>query len=181
MRRTVTILTAAVLLVGAHLAFSQSKETRAGSALGTLRHYIEIRLRWASWDEYSQYITWPEEPGWDCFWVSKEYKVGQQSNRGGRVIVPVTYSRLGQYCSGFDFVSQPKQVTIRYELVQIRGAWKINAPAQDTPYLDWRTLQKSLMQTANNERETAEARKQAETVSQTLSRAVAARPNSKIQ
>ena len=96
MRRAIAILTVGVLLVGEQLAGSQPKETVAGSALGTLRHYMEMRLHSASWDEFAQYITWTEEPGWDCFWVSGGYQVGEESNRGGRVIIPVTYSRLGQ-------------------------------------------------------------------------------------
>ncbi len=97
LRQTVSVIMLLVLGSGA-AAYAQSSKRR-DTAEATLRQYIDLRLSWADWKEYSKFITWPDEPGWDCWWVAKEYSVGQSLKRGARVVVPVTYSRLGLFCA----------------------------------------------------------------------------------
>jgi hypothetical protein len=45
-------------------------------ALQTLRRYLELRLHNADWKDYSKFVTWPDEPGWDCNWVVSAYDLG---------------------------------------------------------------------------------------------------------
>jgi hypothetical protein len=45
--------------------------------------------------------AWEDEPGWDCFSVVKNYKVGPPTNRGELVFIPVASLLIGQYCNDF--------------------------------------------------------------------------------
>lgn len=67
-------------------------------AAQTLRRYIQLRLRDADWQEYSKFIAWPDEPGWDCKWVVSKDKIGAPRVKGQTIVIPVAYSRLGLFC-----------------------------------------------------------------------------------
>jgi hypothetical protein len=83
----------ASLVACAPFAFAQPNTDTAES---TLREYVNARLRWAEWKDYSQFITWPDEPGWDCWWVTNAHHFGNAILHGSDLVVPVTYARLGR-------------------------------------------------------------------------------------
>lgn len=134
---------------------SQDKAARA------LARYIQLRLQDANWKEYSKFITWPDEPSWDCKWVASKDTFGAPVKRGQEIIIPVVYSRLGLYCYGFHFKSEPKLVTVQYELVKRQGGWKVSSPIPDYPEINSDVLVRSLSATANNASETPEHRAEA--------------------
>jgi hypothetical protein len=110
--------------------FSQTNQTVKNqlSARETLHKYIELRLMDSHWKEYSQYITWPDEPAWDCKWVVSKYDTGPSKKQKGKIIIQVVYMRLGLYCVGDeDFNPESKKVIINYELVKNASGWKINS------------------------------------------------------
>jgi hypothetical protein len=132
-----------------------------GRAVQTLQHYIQLRLQDADWKEYSKFITWPDEPSWDCKWVARKDKVGAPIRKGQEVVIPVAYSRLGLFCYDFNFKPEPKLVTINYELVKRAGVWKVDGPIPDYPEIDADVLIRSLNATAEDASETPEHRAEA--------------------
>ena len=134
----------------------------------TLRHYIELRLNWADWKDYSRFITWPDEPGWDCWWVAKGYEVGKVAVRRNTATIPVTYSRVGRFCADFQLEIQSQSETIVYELIHQRGRWKINGPVPDYPYISQDALAKWLAQRSSDPKESETLREQARQTLQKL-------------
>jgi len=136
-----TIICISVLFITINLIqppeiFSKTNKTIKNqlSARETLQKYIELRLMDSHWKEYSQYITWPDEPSWDCKWVVSNYDIGPSKKQKGKIIIPVVYMRLGLYCVGDeDFNHESKKVTINYELVKNTNGWKINSEISDYP------------------------------------------------
>lgn len=115
------------------------------SASETLKQYIELRLSDANWKEYSQYITWPDEPAWDCKWVVNKYEIGKSKKLGEKMIFPVVYTRLGLFCSGdIDFNLKSEKIIINYELVHNLNQWKINSEIFDYPEVSTDTIVKQL-------------------------------------
>ncbi len=152
----------------AQASFSRYSPANQESAEGTLRQYVELRLRWADWKEYSKFITWPDEPGWDCWWVASNYIFGHGVKRGDDVVVPVTYRRLGLFCANFQFESKPKTDTVRYKMVRQAGVWKVDGPIPDYPYLNLQVLRDWLANIAANNDEIAERRADARKALQIL-------------
>ena len=153
------------LMVGAcsQLAEAQSKDKIGRSeapALNTLRRYVQLRLSNADWKEYSKYITWPDEPSWDCNWVVRHYTVGTARNEKEGVIIPVNYQRLGLFCYDFDFKANSSMVTVNYELIKDANGWKVNAPIPDYPDISSDTLLALLQISAKDLRESRERREQ---------------------
>ncbi len=145
--------------------FSETNDSNKGqlSASETLRKYIELRLSDADWEEYSQYITWPDEPAWDCKWVVSKYNIGPSKQRKGKITIPVAYIRLGLYCVGDeDFNPVSKKITINYKLVENKGRWKINSEIYDYPEISVETVMKQLETSAKEE--TQERRIQIESI-----------------
>ena len=132
-RFTITL----ALLMFASLSFCQGTPKSPTEAL---RHYIELRLQWADWTEYSQLVAWPDEPGWDCWWVAKHYSIGTAERRNGHAVIPVTFGRLGLYCENLTFEPERKADNTRYEMVRQRGRWKVNGPIPDYPYVGWEAV-----------------------------------------
>ena len=87
-----------------------------GTALGTLQLYLQLRLNDADWKQYSPFITWPDEPSWDCNWVVRQYAVGAMRTTKDGVTIPVNYKRLGLYCYDFEFKADLKSVIVNYKL-----------------------------------------------------------------
>lgn len=145
------------------LAFSsvllQAQEKTSSTT--TLRHYVDLRLRWADWNEYSPLVTWPDEPGWDCWWVAKDYRLSPATTRASKTLVAVTYTRLGLLCVGSKFEPNPKVETIAYELVRRSGTWKVDGPIPDYPYVGLPTVRKSLEKTIADSDETNDSKEQA--------------------
>ena len=129
-------------------------------AVETLRRYVELRLHNADWKDYSTFVTWPDEPGWDCNWVVSKYNVRASKKEDDGIIVPVVYNRLGLFCYDFEFESDPRVVTIDYQLVKRPSGWKVNAPIPDYPDISAAVLIKSLSASAENSRESPERRAQ---------------------
>jgi hypothetical protein len=102
----------------------------------TLNLYIKLRLSNADWKEYSKYITWPDEPGWDCKWAVESFKTGKPIYKGKDVLIPVRYKRLGLYCEGQHFEPSRTEVTITYKLISTATGWKIDSPDIDYPEID---------------------------------------------
>ena len=127
----------------------------------TLQHYIELRLQNADWKEYSRYITWPDEPGWDCKWIVERYRVGVAISKGEKIVIPVVSNRLGLFCSDFDFKLDRKSITIRYELVRGPRSWKVNAPIPDYPEIGTKAVLELLRNISGNEQEEPERRAEA--------------------
>ncbi len=160
----------------APVGYSQRTSATPKTPTDTLRHYINLRLQWADWSEYSRFITWPDEPGWDCWWVARGYSVNRAVGSRDRVVIPVSYSRLGLFCVNFDFESNPKAETVRYELVRRGGVWKINGPVPDYPYLQWQVLRDWSAKQITDEQQLPERKKDAQNALDALA-AAAARAN----
>lgn len=123
----------------------------------TLSHYLQLRLQDAKWEVYSQLITWPDEPSWDCKWVAEKYEIGKpKRTEKGRAIIPVIVKRLGLYCIDFSFSPDQKEVTINYELIKSPSGWKIDEPIPDYPDIGADTLKESLAASAESSKEPPE-------------------------
>lgn len=140
------------------------QETASANAQNSLRSYVELRLQWADWKEYSRFIAWPDEPAWDCWWVAKTYRMGNATTKATRVLIPVTYVRIGLFCADFQFEGKPDTETINYELVRKSGAWKVDGPIPDYPYISEQALYKSLTNTIADEKESTERKVKARKV-----------------
>jgi hypothetical protein len=151
-------------------------ESEKRAATKVLHSYVEMRLRDADWGEYSRLITWPDEPSWDCHWVTLNYHVGSASAAGNKVIVPVTYERLGAFCGDFDLKPDRKMVTINYELVQRGLGWRIDGPIPDYPDLGFKELRRKLRTAAESTTETADRRSKFEAAARELDKAQATPP-----
>lgn len=174
-KRLIQTLIGVVILVGQTHGGAQQKATNTISqdmAVETLRHYLELRLCNASWKTYSKLITWADEPSWDCTWVVSQYDIGVAKKVKRNVVVPVVYKRLGLFCYDFQFNLDPKIVTINYELVRYRSAWKVNAPIPDYPDISADVLIKSLRASSDNLRESPERRFQFKIVAHELADAL---------
>ncbi len=124
-----------------------------------LNRYLQLRLQDADWKAYSALITWPDEPSWDCKWVAEKYEIGNSKrSEKDRVIIPVVIKRLGQYCYDFSLSTEPKQVTINYELIKTPDGWKVDEPIPDYPDIGADALKKSLSASAENPKESADRR-----------------------
>jgi hypothetical protein len=142
-------------------AQSQPQSRISNSAENVLREYVEARLRWADWKEYSRFITWPDEAGWDCWWVATDYRIGKTVRNGANTIIPVTYRRLGLFCNDFQLQRNPKVEKVNYELVRNGWSWKINGPIPDYPYISVRALDGYLRKEILDPSETTERKTQA--------------------
>ncbi len=146
------------------IAQEQQTNKDRDSAAQTLRRYIELRLNDADWKEYSKYITWPDEPGWDCKWVVSKYTVGKSKKRMRKIIISVVFTRLGLVCSTPDFKAEKKEVTIKYELEKYSSGWKVSGPEIDYPEIGVNTAIRKLKSLAANGSKSASEREQAEAV-----------------
>jgi hypothetical protein len=126
---------------------SQPQRVRTPSAKDVLRQYVEARLRWAHWKDFSRFITWPDEPGWDCWWVAKDYNIGKVIHGVEKTVITVTYDRLGLFCADLELQAKPGAEPVSYELVKRDGAWKVDSPTPDYPYISARTLVEFLTKT----------------------------------
>lgn len=138
----------------------------------TLHRYVQLRLQDANWAEYSKFITWPDEPSWDCKWVTSAHKIGTPVKREQGFAIPVVYTRLGLFCGDFDFKPEPRVVTIEYELVQRPTGWKVSAPVPNYPDIGEGVLVKSLSAMAENANETPERRTKAKTTARKIREAL---------
>jgi hypothetical protein len=151
-----------ILLLACHVhAQSQQKapdKNNQDAAVETLRRYLELRFNDADWKEYSKFITWSDEPAWDCKWVISKYDLGASKEEGEKVIVSVVYNRLGLFCYDFEFEPNPRVVTVKYELVKRPNGWKVSAPIPDYPDISADVLIRSLKALAEKANETPERR-----------------------
>ena len=151
-----------VVILACH-TYGQPQQKASGvisrdAAVETLRLYLQLRLRNADWKDYSKFITWPDEPSWDCAWVVSKYDIGVPKKEKQNVLVPVVYKRTGLFCYDFEFTPDTKVVTINYELVEHQGDWKVNAPIPDYPDFSAGVLLKSLKASGEDSRESADRR-----------------------
>lgn len=143
-----------------------------GDAAQTLQRYVNLRLQDAEWQAYSNLITWPDEPSWDCKWVVRNHWLGTPVREGQKIVIPVVYSRVGLFCYDFDFQRRAKLATINYELVNRSTGWKVDAPIPDYPDIDGRVLLRSLEATARDAKETPQRRATAAATAQKIMEAL---------
>jgi hypothetical protein len=110
---------------------------------------------------YSKFINWPDEPGWDCWWLAKGYRIGPASKDSKRVVIPVTYERVGLFCVDSQFQPEEKEETVRYELVRKQGKWKVDGPTPDYPYVGLSAVKDDLSKTISDAKQPPELRAQA--------------------
>ncbi len=146
------------------------------SAAETLRKYVDLRLHNADWKDYSKFVTWPDEPGWDCNWVVDKYSVGTERKRGSITAIPITYQRVGLFCYDFEFTSEPKTVTVNYELVKRTDGWKINSPLPDYPDISAQVLLDLLTSKASSASESPARQTQFRATARKIAEALAAPP-----
>jgi hypothetical protein len=149
-------------------ADSQNDAKQTVGAVQMLKHYIQLRLEDADWKEYSKFVTWPDEPSWDCKWVVSKYEVGSPAKEKGKVNIPVAYQRLGLYCNNFYFEPGAKITTINHVLVKSERGWRVDAPIPDYPELGVNVLMRSLRAAAGDAKETPEHRTQAQKLADTI-------------
>ncbi len=141
----------------------------ADTATTTLRKYVQLRMNWADWNDYSPFISWPDEPGWDCWWVARGYEMGTATRRGKKTLIPVTFHRIGRFCADFSLEHAPKTQKINFELVPQQGAWKVSGPQVDYPTISTSALRKYLSSEASRNTNPPERRKQAQQALKELS------------
>jgi len=142
------------------------------AAVETLGRYLQLRLSNAHWNEYSKFITWPDEPAWDCKWVISKYDIRPSKKEGKKVTVPVVYMRLGLFCNKPQFEPSPKVVTVNYELVKRPSGWKVDGPTPDYPEISADVLMRSLMALAEKRGEAPERRAKAEATARKIGEAL---------
>jgi len=166
---------ACVLLFVSHLNAQQPQktpdDTNQQAAVATVRHYLMLRLNNAKWKEYSKFITWPDEPAWDCKWVVCNYSIGKSNKKGNKIIVPVVFTRLGLFCNNMYFEPAPREVIIKYQLEKHSGGWKVSGPDIDYPEIGANIVMKSLNTLAANASETAELCGRAEVMARKINSA----------
>jgi len=143
-----------------------------GQAVRTLQRYLHLRRQDADWKKYSKFVTWPDEPSWDCKWVESNHKVGAPIKNGQQMVIPVVHTRLGLFCYDFDFKPEPKVETIEYELASQPKGWRVSGPIPDYPDIGADVLLKSLNTTAANMSETPGRRAEAETTARKITQAI---------
>jgi hypothetical protein len=165
----------AVILVLSALAlrpcFAQTAQEKK-QALNVLERYVHTRLQDESWKTYSQFITWPDEPSWDCYWVVKTHSIGTATYGANAATIPVTYKRLGLSCDNFDFEAKEQTVTIKYDLVKSSQGWKVNGPIPDYPDIDATVLLKELKEITTNPKEMSSRQVHASTEARMISAAL---------
>jgi hypothetical protein len=115
---------------------------------------------------------WPDEPGWDCMWLTDGYKMGLPNFDGTKVTIPVEFNRLGLVCDVGYFEGNDSLVTLQYELIRSSGSWKIAGPIPDYPEIDAEVCIKELKEFSSRPNESAHRRAQADSLARTLSVAV---------
>jgi hypothetical protein len=150
----------------------QKSSAIRGRAARVLHRYVQLRLQDADWKEYSQLITWPDEPSWDCKWVVAKHEVGVPVEKEREVVIPVVYSRLGLFCYDFDFRPDESVVTIKYELVRHQNGWQVNAPIPEYPDIGADVVIKSMNAIAMNTNETPKRRAEADAAIRNISGAL---------
>ena len=174
-KRFIIVLTVCIVLGSHRPSWAQHPTPSMKSqdeALHTLQQYLQLRLHNADWKDYSKFVTWPDEPGWDCNWVVSAYDLGTPKNTQAKIGIPATYKRLGLYCYDFEFKPDQKVVTIGYELVKRPGGWKVSAPIPDYPDISAEVLLKSLRASAEDLHESSERRAQFSEVAHKIADAV---------
>lgn len=146
--------------------FSATRAALSTSPTGALTRYITLRLINAPWAVYSKLITWPDEPAWDCKWITTNYMLGASRKQDDEVIIPVTYVRLGLYCPDFDLTIQKTLVRVEYHLTMGGGVWKVSAPVPDYPDLGVKTLLRTLAVSENSSANSAARQHQFESLIQ---------------
>jgi hypothetical protein len=157
-----------ILILGFGTSVS-GEQSAPADPKSVLWQYVELRLRWADWKDYSQFITWPDEPGWDCWWVADAHHVGQEVAKKSKVFIPVTYNRIGLYCADDQFRANLKKETVNYEMLKKKGKWKVNGPVPDYPYISKAALRDWLNKSTQDSSESAERKEQAQEVLKALS------------
>ncbi len=92
-------LTVAVvaLIMGAPLIAQQKSSVRRRSRLLDLtphqvvERYCKARFRSFEWKDFSHYITWGDEPGWDEYVLITGFEVGQANQKANTATVSVVY------------------------------------------------------------------------------------------
>ena len=150
----------------------------ANEPAAVLKHYINLRLAMADWPVYSKLITWPDEPAWDCYWVTSHFKLEDPRPGSARdeIIVPATYDRLGRYCSDFDLELFDESDRVDYHLVMSDGRWKIAGPVPDYPDIEIQTLLRRLANAAQSPGATPERRRQLDELIRQLRATLRAHP-----
>jgi hypothetical protein len=116
-----------------------------------LRHYINLRLANADRSAYARLITWSDEPTAACEWITSHFKLQTARQDADDVIIPVTYVRLGRYCSDLNLELFEQSDQVEYHLVMSGGGWKVAGPVPDYPDIEIQTLLRSLANTAQTE------------------------------
>ena len=145
---------------------------RQSTASNTLQHYIQLRLDGADWRDYSNYITWTDEPSWDCNWVVGHYTIGVGQKETDGITIPVHYKRLGLFCYDFDFKEKSSEVTVNYGLIRSENRWKVNAPIPDYPDIGAKTLISLMETSAKNVQESQDRRRQFTVTAQMITAAL---------
>lgn len=140
--------------LGKEIIKSTDKNTDKASDI--LHRYVQLRLNDADWKEYAKFITWADEPSWDCVWVVGSYEIDKASMNGHAVKIPVVYKRLGKFCYDFDFQYKPEKITINYKLIDSGNGWKVNLPIPDYPDISAEAIINSLKIKAKNLNESSD-------------------------
>jgi hypothetical protein len=155
---------------------AQAQSTLPAEPSAVLKRYINLRLAMADWTLFSPLITWPEEPSWDCYWVTSQFKLDDPRPGTDDVIVPATYYRLGRFCSDADLELFDESDRVDYHLVLSGGKWKVAGPLPDYPDIEIQTLLRRLANSAASSRESPERRRQLDELIRQLRVAFRAHP-----
>jgi hypothetical protein len=118
--------------------------------VAVLRHYINLRLANTDRSAYAKLITWSDEPLTDCAWVTSHFKLQQPKPSRDDLVIPVTYDRLGRYCSDLNLELFDESVEVEYHMVMSAGGWKVAGPVPDYPDIEIQTLLRSLANSAQS-------------------------------
>ncbi len=101
------------------------------------------RISTANFAKLPPLVTWEAEPGWDTVTVVSSFKVLAAKQSQDRAMVTVKWGVLG-HAEGENVTKDQKSEVIDYQLIRVKGLWKIEAPVTP-PHVSLPTLREFVL------------------------------------
>ncbi len=73
-------------------------------------------------------MAWTEEqdePGWDCYYIIKNYEIIKNNQNASVTTITVAYDIIAMYCADNTLKLINKTEQVVFKLVKVKGEWKI--------------------------------------------------------